>query len=41
MVLSTISIDQVLEQAGQEKARRLAALERAQAGVTSDEGGGG
>jgi len=31
MVLSTISIDQVLEQAGQKKARRLAALERAQA----------
>jgi hypothetical protein len=31
MVLSTININQVLEQAGQEKARRLAALERAQA----------
>jgi len=30
-VLSTISINQVLQQAGQEKARRLAALEGAQA----------
>lgn len=31
MVLGTISADRVLEQVGQEKARRLAALERAQA----------
>ena len=30
MALFTISINQVLEQTGQEKARRLAALERAQ-----------